>query len=101
MYDLDDAGAGRWKELTWSSTAACARQDADATGVWPSSIAHSKWCAPCRATFRWATIRRSTTCRRSTRLQGGGANPFVDAENCDLETDIQEAMFRAALDEQK
>jgi hypothetical protein len=31
--------------------------------------------------------------------QGGGANPFVDAENCDLETDIQEAMFRAALDE--
>ena len=36
---------------------------------------------------------------KHARLQGGGANPFVDAENCDLETDIQEAMFRASLDE--
>ena len=36
---------------------------------------------------------------KHARLQGGGANPFVAAENCDLETDIQEAMFRAALDE--
>ena len=28
----------------------------------------------------------------------GGTNPFVDPDNCDLETDIQEAMFRAALE---
>ena len=28
----------------------------------------------------------------------GGSNPFVDPDNCDLETDIQEAMFRAALE---
>ena len=31
-----------------------------------------------------------------------GANrPWIDAANCDLETDIQEAMFRAALEEQR
>jgi metallo-beta-lactamase class B len=29
-----------------------------------------------------------------------GSNPFIDAANCNLETDIQEAMFRAALKEQ-
>ncbi len=34
-------------------------------------------------------------------LQSGGANPFVDGSNCTVEADIQEAMFRAALDEQK
>ena len=32
-------------------------------------------------------------------LGKGGANPFIDAANCNLETDIQEAMFRAALEE--
>ena len=37
---------------------------------------------------------------KHARLQSGGANPFVDAENCDLETDIQEAMFKAGLEEQ-
>ena len=36
---------------------------------------------------------------KHAKLQGSGANPFVDAANCDLETDIQEAMFRAALEE--
>ena len=35
------------------------------------------------------------------KLQSGGANPFVDPDNCDLETDIQEAMFQAALKEVK
>ena len=34
-------------------------------------------------------------------LRSGGANPFIDAANCNLETDIQEAMFRAALEEQQ
>ncbi len=38
---------------------------------------------------------------KHARLQGGGPNPFVDAANCDLETDIQEAMYRAAIEEQK
>ena len=33
-------------------------------------------------------------------LGKGSANPFIDAANCNLETDIQEAMFRAALEEQ-
>jgi metallo-beta-lactamase class B len=32
---------------------------------------------------------------------GGGTNPFIDAANCRVEADIQEAMFRAALDEQQ
>jgi metallo-beta-lactamase class B len=36
---------------------------------------------------------------KHAKLQSGGANPFVDPDNCDLETDIQEAMFRAALEE--
>lgn len=35
------------------------------------------------------------------KLQTGGLNPFIDAANCNLEADIQEAMFRAALDEQQ
>ena len=34
------------------------------------------------------------------KLSGGGPNPFIDAANCNLETDIMEAMFRAALAEQ-
>jgi metallo-beta-lactamase class B len=34
-------------------------------------------------------------------LRPGGPNPFIDAANCNLETDIMEAMFRAALDEQQ
>ena len=38
---------------------------------------------------------------KHAKLASGGANPFVDAANCHLETDIQEAMFRAALDEQQ
>jgi metallo-beta-lactamase class B len=38
---------------------------------------------------------------KHAKLQPGGANPFVDAANCDVEADIQEAMFRAALEEQK
>ena len=35
------------------------------------------------------------------KLRSGGPNPFIDAANCNLETDIMEAMFRAALDEQR
>ena len=31
----------------------------------------------------------------------GSANPFIDAANCDLEADIQEAMYRATLAEQQ
>ena len=38
---------------------------------------------------------------KHAKLRSGGANPFVDPANCNLETDIQEAMFRAALDEQQ
>ena len=34
-------------------------------------------------------------------LQSGGPNPFIDAANCNVETDIMEAMFRASLDEQQ
>lgn len=35
------------------------------------------------------------------KLESGGANPFIDAANCHLETDIQEAMYRAAIEEQR
>jgi metallo-beta-lactamase class B len=35
------------------------------------------------------------------KLKSGGPNPFIDAANCNLETDIMEAMFRAALAEQQ
>jgi metallo-beta-lactamase class B len=35
------------------------------------------------------------------KLQSGGPNPFIDAANCHLETDIQEALFRAAIEEQQ
>jgi metallo-beta-lactamase class B len=38
---------------------------------------------------------------KHAKLQSGGANPFIDAANCNVETDIQEAMFRAALAEQR
>ena len=34
------------------------------------------------------------------RLKAGAPNPFIDAANCTLEADIQEAMYRATLDEQ-
>src|SRR5205823_10039662 len=35
------------------------------------------------------------------KLRDGGPNPFIDPATCNLETDIQEAMFHAILDEQK
>jgi metallo-beta-lactamase class B len=38
---------------------------------------------------------------KHAKLAGGGPNPFIDAANCDLEADIQEAMFRATLAQQK
>ena len=38
---------------------------------------------------------------KHAKLAGGGPNPFLDAANCDLEADIQEAMFRATLAQQK
>jgi metallo-beta-lactamase class B len=34
------------------------------------------------------------------KLKNGGPNPFIDPANCNLEADIQEAMFRAILAEQ-
>jgi metallo-beta-lactamase class B len=38
---------------------------------------------------------------KHAKLGGGAMNPFIDAANCRVEADIQEAMFRAALDEQQ
>ena len=38
---------------------------------------------------------------KHARLKAGAPNPFIDAANCTLEADIQEAMYRAALDEQQ
>ena len=38
---------------------------------------------------------------KHSRLAGGGANPFVEPAGCLIEADIQEAMFRAVLAEQK
>lgn len=38
---------------------------------------------------------------KHAKLGSGGANPFIDAANCDLEADIQEAMYRATLAEQQ
>jgi metallo-beta-lactamase class B len=35
------------------------------------------------------------------KLKANGPNPFVDAAGCQVETDIEEAMFHAILDEQK
>jgi metallo-beta-lactamase class B len=34
------------------------------------------------------------------KLQSGGANPFIDPAGCQVETDIEEAMFQAILAEQ-
>jgi metallo-beta-lactamase class B len=33
------------------------------------------------------------------KLQSGGPNPFIDPATCNLETDIEEAMFKAILNE--
>jgi hypothetical protein len=35
------------------------------------------------------------------KLRKGGPNPFIDAAGCPVETDIEEAMFHAILDEQQ
>jgi metallo-beta-lactamase class B len=35
------------------------------------------------------------------KLQKGGPNPFIDPATCNLEADIQEAMFKAVLAEQR
>jgi len=35
------------------------------------------------------------------KLQPGGANPFVDRAGCNVETDVEEAMFHAILKEQE
>jgi metallo-beta-lactamase class B len=38
---------------------------------------------------------------KHAKIQARGPNPFIDPANCNLETDIQEAMFHALLAEQK
>lgn len=38
---------------------------------------------------------------KHARMTSGGANPFVDPDNCWREAEIQEAMFRAQLDLQR
>jgi metallo-beta-lactamase class B len=35
------------------------------------------------------------------KLKPGAPNPFIDKANCNLETDVQEAMFKATLAEQQ
>ena len=35
------------------------------------------------------------------KLKRGGPNPFIDAAGCSIEADMEEAMFRALLDEQQ
>jgi metallo-beta-lactamase class B len=35
------------------------------------------------------------------KLRNGGQNPYIDPAGCNVETDIQEAMFHAILAEQK
>jgi metallo-beta-lactamase class B len=35
------------------------------------------------------------------KMKPGGPNPFIDKANCNLETDIEEAMFKAMLAEQQ
>jgi len=35
------------------------------------------------------------------KVRSGGPNPFIDPGTCNLETDIEEAMFHAILDEQQ
>jgi metallo-beta-lactamase class B len=36
-----------------------------------------------------------------SKLQNSNSNPYIDAAGCNLETDIEEAMFHAILDEQQ
>ena len=38
---------------------------------------------------------------KHAKLRAGAPNPFIDAANCRLEADIEEAMFKAILAEQK
>ena len=38
---------------------------------------------------------------KHSKLRNGGPNPFIDAANCHVEADIQEAMFHAIVAEQK
>jgi metallo-beta-lactamase class B len=38
---------------------------------------------------------------KHAKVQAGSPNPFIDPANCNLETDMQEAMFHAILAEQK
>ena len=38
---------------------------------------------------------------KHAKLHAGGPNPFIDPANCTAEADIQEAMFRATLDQQR
>jgi metallo-beta-lactamase class B len=38
---------------------------------------------------------------KHARLASGGANPFIDPQNCTAEADVQEAMYKAALAEQQ
>jgi metallo-beta-lactamase class B len=38
---------------------------------------------------------------KHSKLRNGGPNPFIDAANCRVEADIQEAMFHAMVAEQK
>jgi metallo-beta-lactamase class B len=35
------------------------------------------------------------------KLSAGGSNPFVDPAGCDIETDIEDSMFHATLEEQE
>jgi metallo-beta-lactamase class B len=35
------------------------------------------------------------------KLKPGAPNPFIDKANCNLETDVQEAMFKATFAEQQ
>lgn len=35
------------------------------------------------------------------KVQLSGANPFIDRAGCNLEADIEEAMFKAILEEQR
>ncbi len=36
-----------------------------------------------------------------SKIRNGGPNPFIDPASCNVETDLEEAMFHAILDEQK
>jgi metallo-beta-lactamase class B len=39
--------------------------------------------------------------QKYAKIQSGGANPFIDRQGCHAEAEIQEAMFRAILAEQR